>query len=135
MSRLVSDTTWAILTIYGEARGESRDGKIGVAEVIRNRTRKRYQSSGTVASTCLQPYQFSMWNTGDPNRRLAALADDTDGVVLACLEAWAAAQAGSDLTHGAVLYLNPHIVTNLPPWVHEAEQVAEIGSHTFYVPR
>ena len=53
------------LTVLGEARGETQAGKLAVAHVIRNRMAK---SGRSVADTVLAPWQFSCWNTGDPNR-------------------------------------------------------------------
>lgn len=120
------------MTIYMEARGEGPAGMLGVAEVIRNRTAKKFQSDGTVAGTCLRPFQFSCWNTTDPNRRLAASIDDADPIVLACREAWRMALADSDTVHDAVSYLNRGIIQRLPDWVSAATFVTTIGHHDFY---
>jgi N-acetylmuramoyl-L-alanine amidase len=132
MVRLISDDTWAALTIWQEARGEPHEGRVAVAEVIRNRMARHYQSDGTVTGTVLRPYQFSGWNTTDPNRRLAAVLDDSDLVVLACREAWRSAVAGSTFAKGAVFYLNPETMATLPPWVDLCHEVAIIGKHHFY---
>ena len=132
MARLVSDDVWAVMTIWQEARGEAYAGKLAVAEVIRNRTRQRFQSAGSVASTVLARYQFSGWNTGEVNRIPAALLDDTAPAVAECRRAWAEAQAGSDTVHGAVFYLNPKLVPSLPAWASAAKRVARVGAHDFY---
>lgn len=129
--RLVSDTIWAIMTIYGEARGESFDGKIAVANVIRNRMVRKYSSDGSVPGTVLRPLQFSCWNHNDPNRGKMATLDDGDLVVQQCRQAWNT--SGSvDLTEGSVLYLNKNIVHPLPTWATEAQEVVTIGAHSFY---
>ncbi len=136
MSRLVSDDTWAILTIWQEARGESFEGKLAVAEVIWNRMRQQYQSDGTVVGTVLKPYQFSGWNTTDKNRLIAAKLDDLDPAVKDCMKAWFDAKAGSNTVRGALLYFNPSLVKDVPTWAGSAvaKKVAEVGRHVFYVP-
>jgi len=53
-------------TIWGEARGENMQGRIGVAWVVLNRTARRAWPD-RVAEVCTQPKQFSCWNPGDPN--------------------------------------------------------------------
>src|SRR5258705_5674072 len=55
------------LTIYGEARGESIEGQIAVANVIMNRWRANLTKFKTVKEVCLEPFQFSCWNKSDPN--------------------------------------------------------------------
>jgi len=129
--RLISDDVLAIATIYQEARGEPYVGKVGVGEVIRERTDRRFFSRGTVASTVLWPMQFSGWNQHDPNRTPSVLIDDQDPIVQECMKAWEEAKAGSVTVNGAVLYCNPAEVS--PGWALRARLVAEIGHHRFYV--
>jgi len=132
--RLVSDTAWAALTIWQESRGESYFGKLAVAEVIRNRMQRKYQSDGTVVGTVLRPYQFG-WNTKDHNRVLAAQLDDGDEVVRECIQAWTEATTqDSNIALKALLYYNPAAVRETPPWVGACRKVATIGAHHFYVP-
>lgn len=130
--RLVSDDTWAVMTIWQEARGEPYAGKLAVAEVIRNRMTRRFNSDGTVPGTVLSPYQFSGWNTMDPNRRRAALIDDTHPLVQDCIKAWAAAQAGSQTIGDAVFYYNPQGASKIPDWAKPEHLVKQIGSHYFF---
>lgn len=132
--RLITDRAWGIATLIGEARGEPYLGKLGVAEVLRNRTLRHYSSKGSVASTVLMANQFSCWNTDDPNRLVMALIDDTDPSVSACAKAWDEAAAGSNTVLGAVHYLNPRTVPRIPSWVAACREVAIIGAHHFYVP-
>ena len=134
--RLISDTALAVLTIWQEARNQPHEGKVAVAEVIRNRMKERYSSDGTVAGTVARAYQFSGWNTKDPNRVPSLQLDDSDPVVKECLRAWLEANTnGTNYAQGALLYLNPSILPVLPAWVRNSDKVAEIGDHVFYYPR
>jgi len=130
--RLISDDALAVATIWQEARGEDFEGKVGVAEVIRNRA----AGKKSIASIVLKPFQFSGWNTKDGNRVPSMSIDDTDPVVQSCQEAWLKALDGSDLTQGAEYYMNVDLVKQmrgeLPAWVHNLEQTVIIGNHTFW---
>jgi spore germination cell wall hydrolase CwlJ-like protein len=66
------------LAIWREARGESLQGKIGVAWCIRNRmTDQRKRWPATPGAVVLQPLQFSCFNAWDPNAvKLPAKVDD-----------------------------------------------------------
>lgn len=67
------------LTIYAEARGEPRKGRIAVGTVILNRAENRKWDGETILETCLWPYQFSCYNLDDPNRpMLKRIAEDWD---------------------------------------------------------
>lgn len=134
--RLIPDTALAVITIWQEARGESHEGKVAVAEVIRNRMKAMYSSDGTVAGTVARRWQFSGWNTDDPSRAQSLQIDDDNPVVQDCLRAWREANTdGTNYAKGALLYLNPRAVPVLPAWVRNSDRVAEIGNHVFYVPR
>lgn len=127
--RLVDDDHWAVLTIIGEAAGEPLIGKIAVAEVIRNRMKKRYASDGTVIGTVLRAKQFSMWD--DQARLLAARADDDQQYVQEALRAWHESET-SNVTHGAVLY---HTTALTPPYWTKGQSVkvaTTIHRHVFY---
>lgn len=128
--RLISPDAIAVVTIFQEARGESQQGRIAVAEVIRNRTEAEYRSDGSVISTCLWPLQFSGWNPRDPNRIQSLKIDTNDPVVSDCMKAWEIAKVGSDLVKGADHYINLSIVAR-PPWVDDTKITAVIGAHTF----
>lgn len=132
--RLIADDVWATLTIWQEARGETHHGRLAVAEVIRNRTAQRYSSDGTIAGTVLRAYQFSGWNTKDPNRGACAMLDYGDPIVADCFLAWREAQEGSNLVRGALLYFARAVVAE-PDWVAHCDRVATIGRHEFYLPK
>jgi N-acetylmuramoyl-L-alanine amidase len=131
--KLIPDASWGILTVFMEAEGESLEGKQAVAEVILRRTAMKFQSDGTIANTCLRPYQFSCWNSKSPSRTRAAKLTFDSEMGAECVRAWDRAVNGSNLTKGAVLYLNPLGVLVMPEWADERFKVAHIGSHHFYL--
>ena len=63
----LSEAQLMALTIYGESRGESREGKIAVGSVILERVEHREWDGKTLHEVCLMPYQFSCYLPGDPN--------------------------------------------------------------------
>lgn len=128
--RLIADDLWAILTVWGEARGESFLGKVGVAEVIRNRMARRFLSDGTVIGTVLKSYQFSCWNTSDPNRLHMARLEDDSPMYHECARAWTES-ASTIVTQGAVAYLNPRALPQLPAWYDPAAITLREGRHEF----
>ena len=132
--RLISDVAWAVVTIWHEAQAESYAGKVAVAEVIRNRTKAKHMSDGTVPGTVLWPAQFSGWNAHDATPKYrerieGAKLDTNDHAVQDCLRAWASAEAGSNMVNGALYYYNPRLCD--PVWARGAEIIAEIGGHRF----
>lgn len=136
MARLISEDVLAVITIAQEALMEPYEGKLAVAEVIRNRMQQKYASDGTVEGTVLRPLQFSGWNTGDHVRIRSMRWDDQWERIQECKRAWQDALNGSNITRQAVLYYNPTVVLVIPKWARpeHAQQVAHIGQHVFYVP-
>lgn len=130
--KLISEDALAVITLYQEARGEPYAGKIAVGEVIRNRMRRFYSSDGTVAGTVLKPWQFSGWESGDPNRIKSLKIDDSDPVVQECIAAWRAS-AETNYAGGAVLYCNLAAVQVRPAWARDDKRVAMLGHHTFFM--
>src|SRR5262245_40213706 len=105
-------------TVYGEARGEPREGKQAVVGVIRNRLNAtdRWYSAGTYRDVCLKNKQFSCWNTNDPMRpKIETLAVEK---AVNCLEAVLDVlfRGAPDPTGGATFYLNPSVLPKLPAW-------------------
>ena len=131
--RLIPDAALAAITIWQEARGEPYEGKLAVAEVVRNRMRARYASDGTVAGTVLRPRQFSGWNSEDLNRIPSVKLDDGDKVAADCIRAWTeATEKNTDVARRALLYYAPALA--LPAWAKACVEVARIGRHVFLVP-
>ncbi|RYE62086.1 MAG: cell wall hydrolase, partial [Oxalobacteraceae bacterium] len=57
-------------TVWGEARGEGINGMVAVAWTIRNRVEDAKDRSWWgegYSGVCQRPYQFSCWNSNDPN--------------------------------------------------------------------
>ncbi len=55
-------------TLYGEAKAHDVQDATAIACVVMNRVALPNWPND-VESVCIQPYQFSCWNTNDPNRR------------------------------------------------------------------
>lgn len=125
---LVPADYWAILTIFGEARGEGMQGMIAVGNVIRNRMRFRFFSDGTIQDTVLRDRQFSVWNNADKQRVRVARARMDDPRLLEAKIAWERS-ATENLIGDAVMYHNDQVV---PYWKASYAQVAVLGRHTFY---
>lgn len=133
-------------TLWGEARGEGLIGMALVAQVILNRMRRpgwwtRQAGDGvpddTIAAACLDPWQFSCWNAGDPNRaKLLALTDDDKIFRLARIIAGQAVAGtlGADATAGATHYMTAARRRQGWPksWGTPKEPCAVVGRHLFY---
>ena len=134
MPPVIDPKVWAIMTIRQEADGESINGKIAVAEVIRNRIRRHYFSDGTIVGTVLKAYQFSGWNTDDPNRIRIGSMEDTDPNTVLAFRAYSEAfEKESNLTSGAVLY-HSILMKPFPGWASKDKIIRTtiIGRHIFY---
>lgn len=135
-------------TIYGEARGESDEGKQAVANVVLNRLRFKPRYGNSPASVCRQRalghdgktyvYQFSCWNTFDnPEQGVMSAIDETSPVFLHCLGTARKVLLGApDLTRGATHYCT--LDTN-PAWSYADSErkvplvpTCVIGKHKFY---
>ena len=117
-------------TLWGEARGEGREGIEAVAAVIVNRMAAR-RWGATAAAVCRARRQFSCWNRRDPNRPKLERVDERDPAFALCREVAAAALAGrlADPTGGATHY---HVCGLRPWWARGLEPCARIGAHLFY---
>jgi len=124
-------------TLYGEARGENISGKEAVANVILNRVAKartrggRYWWGASVRDVCLKKWQFSCWNTDDPNREKLLRVTSNNRTYQSCLRIARRAIAGTlkDPTSGATHY---HTNCVFPPWARGRMYACEIGNHQFY---
>lgn len=123
-------------TLYGEARGEGLSGIEAVANVIMNRVRHAQKYKGfwwgkTVKEVCLKPFQFSCWNTNDPNCDLLKKDLSQDSVFDICRRVAVRAINGllKDNTKGATHY---HTLNVNPSWASKLTPCAQIGQHLFY---
>lgn len=137
----LSDSEVLFLTIVGEARGESIEGQVAVANVVMNRARK---SRKPIKEVCLAPRQFSCWNQNDPNRQLLEnLADMimkgdykydhykqiqwvTEGVITGKVK---------DNTRGVLNYMTTALFQSeqRPSWAKVPKSDPfEVGNHTFF---
>jgi len=129
--RLLAATAW------GEARSEGEHGMRAVAHVMVNRIGPRFGED--LSTVILSPKQFSVWNRGDPNRRLVVnLARDPARYNGGGIAEWEMAQrvarevlAGQsvDPTGGALFY---HTQAVRPRWSRQGEGRQVIGAHIFY---
>ena len=118
-------------TIYGEARGESELGKMGVAAVIINRAAIGGWWGKTPREVCLARYQFSSWNRNDPNRALLMKPQITDLAYQACYQIAAQAMTGemADPTDSADSYCVTGLRTS---WNANLDPCKVIGKHSYY---
>jgi hypothetical protein len=110
--------------IYFEARGESVEGQLAVADVVMNRAASG-QYPTTWCEVVKQPWQFSFVQHG----QFPAIHD---------AEAWAKAQGVARLAMANVLRTVPtdvlwyHANYVAPSWGSRLTQVEKIGVHIFY---
>lgn len=139
------------LTMYGEARGDSKvDGssveeRLAIGCVIRNRLRIGNRFGVTYQQVCWQRLQFSCWNPNDPNsevlwsaaRSMAAGIRITDPILREThwLASGVAEQYVRDLTNGATHFYSPRSmvpVGRTPDWAMLKTPCARVGSQLFF---
>ena len=129
---LVPPWIWAVMTILQEARNQSFDGMLGVAEVIRDRTKARFYSDGSVISTVLFPFQFSGWNTRDQNRIICGKMELANPKVQDAIRAWRMCNTNNTETVGGALFYHSKHMKNYPSWSKVFPVTAIIQDHIFY---
>lgn len=96
------------MCIFGEARGDIAEAKVGVGCVVRNRVGLQGRYGHGFPGVILKPYQFSSFNDNDPNhsKLLRPLDHEKPEVWDACYTAAYITYWGSqrDITDGAVFY-------------------------------
>ena len=151
---ILKDLDLVALCVYCEAWTEPDDGKAAVARVIYNRITRKYESDGTVVGTVLKYDQFSWaWFTF-VNGKYTRISDDLAQAksvaefklkhapafaLSRCAQLSLAVKNGTyagpqylDMTNDTVLYLNPHILEQLPSWATADKLVCTIGNQNFY---
>lgn len=117
-------------TLWGEARGEPREGKVAVAWVIKNRVARPAWWGRDWTSVCTAPAQFTCW-WDDQAERVRSATARTPGYA-ECLEVAREVIAGTapDPTGGADHYYADTIPT--PKWARGRTPIARIGRHVFF---
>lgn len=135
-------------TLWGEARRAGPIGMQAVASVIRNRSQAaaRYGKNrggrahpqfgdGSLRSACLAKFQFSCWNSGDPNlpQLLEDLDDDQHFDMTLDIAATAIEGTLPDSTKGATHYLTERFHASASPehWSRRMQVTVCIGQHVF----
>jgi N-acetylmuramoyl-L-alanine amidase len=127
------DLEIAARTAWMEARGEPYDGECAVIWTFRHRLARPKRFGQTLAAVCLQPFQYSCWNTRDPNRQaMAVLADDDPELVRfrTIVDAIFQADMALDPVAQACFYYARG--TPEPDWAFDKTPCAEIGNHLFF---
>lgn len=127
-------------TIWGEARGETFQGKVAVGWTIINRAKRGGWWGENITEVCLKPRQYSCWNLDDPNRRKLLAVTPDDPVFAECLGIAALLVARANGRTGLPAdFLDPTVnsthycVSTLSPyWAQGKSPVAKIGAHSFF---
>ena len=126
-----SDVLVMAQTIWGESRGETKEGQYAIAHVIKNRLdSNKWFSADTLEGVCKKKWQFSCWNENDPNKeKMEQLThgDIGDFVKIAnnVLDGLHDSNVGK-ATHYYADYIKE------PKWAEGKTPIAKIGVHHFY---
>jgi len=139
MTMIENDLNILARTLYGEGRGEynKADGGlaalIAIGNVIMNRVKKGGWFGKSIAEVCQKPWQFSCWNTGDPNLTVIQNIPKDDAIFKICQEVATALIANKwpDLTKGCDHYYS-RLLSNPPKWALNRQPKLRLGLHQFY---
>lgn len=130
------------LTIYGEARGESRAGRVAIGSVILERVEHRNWDGNTIQEVCLKPYQFSCFLPNDPNYpKLRQIAENWFKSVMsdkALNDCYALASNLIDKMTPRNSMIKAHHVLQYKTkdcdagWAKSMKLITIIGNHQFY---
>ncbi len=122
---------WAARVAWGEARGEPDGGMQAVLNVMANR-KNNPRFPGSLAGVARQSFQFSAYNSDDPNKKKLEAVDESDPEYRRAVRLATFAQLGLlwDITDGAT-YFHHHEIQP-PTYLVDADVSAVIGSHIFY---
>lgn len=126
---LDQDLPWIARTAYGEARGEGYYGMRLVAEVIINRMKDRRWPK-TAKGVVLQKWQFSCWNSNDPNREAILSVNLHNPFYREAYHATINAAKMEDISKGANHYFSMSI--KMPWWAKKMKHTLTYGRHRFY---
>ena len=122
--------------IYGEARGESFEGKVLVGMTAMNRARHpdHWNWGGDLREVCLSKGQFNCFDQGNSNRVMIRNLHRQDG--FPWMEYFILAEkifAGAFdyyVQDRPTHYFNPAISS--PAWADELRHLYDVGSHRFF---
>ncbi len=121
--------------LWREARGQSDEAKRWIVHVILNRAKSGKKLwPATVPGVILQPWQFSSFNTDDPNSTKFPHPNqpaDFKAYESCCK---VVENPGTDPTGGAFYYhsLSPRDRTKWPKWASDDKLVATLSPFFFY---
>lgn len=128
------DVVLLAMCVFGEARGQSRAAKIGVASAVRNRVALAPKFGRGWSGVILKRWAFSSFNAADPNRKklMAPLRWEKPEVWAACWDAARAVyeRAVADITDGATHYYDDSIAA--PSWARYYVPTVKLGRLNFY---
>lgn len=113
-----------------ETSGEPDPAGLIVAFVICNRKRAATWFGSTLGEVCLAPYQFSCWNTSDPNRRRLAHAGTASMSHYEEMVEQALAQSCPDPSQGALYYFTDGIEP--PHWASKLTRLPKVGKFNLF---
>ena len=131
------DVIYVAQTIFGEARGESWNAKVGVAWVIINRKEApRYYFGYTIPNVVRKPWQFTCWRRKNVNYKKIhnPLKHESVDTWLECYIAarLVLREQVKDNTGGALYYFDDSLLDNPPFWSAKLEQSAKYGRLNFF---
>ncbi|GAN71333.1 hypothetical protein ASY01nite_17720 [Acetobacter syzygii] len=123
----------AARTAWGEARGEGPTGMQAVLCAGMNRLARPAWWGRDICSVFLCPWQFSCWNTTDPNRAKLLAVTSTDPQFQTALALAQRLVSGTltDITSGADSYYDTRL-PHAPAWASSRFYRCTIGHHAFY---
>ena len=141
MKHSAADLDILARTVWGEARGETWEGRLAVAYTVVNRAKARRWwghmedeniRNHSISAVCLYPAQFSCWSPGDPNRqKMERLTLAGDSMFRECLAAAVAAAYGLEVSPAGKA-THYHVAGLDVFWARGKEPLVQIGAHVFY---
>jgi len=121
-------------TLWGEARGDGKDGMQAVANVVVNITEKPGWWGHDISTVCLAPWQFSCWlnePVGEKEKLLAVTEQDPQYQIALNLAQLAIDGILPDTTKGATSYYAISM-PNPPVFAKPENFTVQIGQQKFY---
>lgn len=127
--------TWSELdiltgTIFGEARGEPTDGKIGVGLTVKTRVEHPGWWGRNWREVCLADRQFSCW--ADHNKDAIVEARNINSKLWKICRSVAVDIYLGIVTNGLGKPTHYHATSVAPQWTKRLVRLAQIGNHIFY---